>query len=151
MALKFMHNMPDNAPESDNDPTIIEEGKEGKEDKQQYTAAFANPYKRFVSHIIDSLIIYSVITLVSFFIVRDEIREEINKINESSIVVESKKDTKSADNMTIVTINDNSNDIFEKKYSAIENVIFKKLTKNKFFRYMIFIVPNIYYILFLYY
>lgn len=140
--------MPDNTPKSDNNnSTLIEENKEDK----QYTAAFAGPYKRFISYVIDSLIIYSVITLISFFIVRNEIREEISKINETNLVVRSVENGKSMDNITIVTMNDNSNDIIEKKYSAIENIVFKKLTKNKFFRYMIFIVPLIYYILFLYY
>lgn len=140
--------MPSNTSESDNNDSTLVEG--NKKDKQ-YTAAFANPYKRFISYIIDSLIIYSVITLVSFFIVRNEIREEISKINETNLVVRSVENGKSMDNITIVTMNDNSNDIIEKKYSAIENIVFKKLTKNKFFRYMIFIVPLIYYILFLYY
>ncbi len=130
----------------------------GDEKTKQYTAAFASPHKRFISYIIDSFIIYSVITLVSFFIVRDEIREEIDKINETSIVVGAEQDAKTigngaaaADGITIVDIDSSPNNIIEKKYNVIESVVIKKLTKNKFFRYITFLIPLIYYILFLYY
>ena len=139
--------MSENTPEPDNDSTIVEIDKKDK----QYTAAFASPYKRFISHVIDSLIIYSVISLVSFFIVRNEIREEIDKINEANMVVMPERSGKSADNITVVTMDNNSSDIIEKKYSAVENIIFNKLTKNKLFRYIVLVVPIIYYILFLYY
>lgn len=129
----------------------------GDEKTKQYTAAFASPHKRFISYIIDSFIIYSVITLVSFFIVRNEIREEINKINGTNIVVGTEQDTKTigngttADGITIVDIDSSPNNIIEKKYNVIESVVIKKLTKNKFFRYITFLIPLIYYILFLYY
>lgn len=130
----------------------------GDEKTKQYTAAFASPHKRFISYIIDSFIIYSIITLASFFIVRNEIREEIDKINETSIVIGAEQDAKTigngaaaADGITIVDIDNSPNNIIEKKYSAIESVVIKKLTKNKFFRYITFLIPLIYYILFLYY
>lgn len=131
--------------------------RKGDEKTKQYTAAFASPHKRFISYIIDSFIIYSVITLVSFFIVRNEIREEINKINGTNIVVGTEQDTKTigngttADGITIVDIDSSPNNIIEKKYNVIESVVIKKLTKNKFFRYITFLIPLIYYILFLYY
>ena len=122
--------------------------KKRKDKDKQYTSAFANPYKRFISYAIDSTIIYSIITIISFFIVRNDIREEIDKINKDDIVVfETDKNIQKE----IINIDNTSPETIEKKYKAIENIIIKKLMKNKFFKYTALLAPIIYYMLFLYY
>lgn len=118
--------------------------KKKKNENVQYKANFANPYKRFISYAIDSTIIYSIIVLLSFFIVRDDIREEIRNFDEEEST------TFEINNNNIVNV-ENSKNTLEKKHSIIEKIVTKKLIQSKLFRYIALFIPVIYYMYFLYY
>lgn len=118
--------------------------KKKKNENGQYKANFANPYKRFISYAIDSTIIYSIIVLLSFFIVRDDIREEIRNFDEEESA------TFEINNNNIINV-ENSKNTLEKKHSIIEKIVTKKLIQSKLFRYIALFIPVIYYMYFLYY
>lgn len=130
---------------------------ENKE-KFQYKISIATPSKRFLAFVIDTIIVYTMISLFIFSFIKNDIKYVINNglkdeislnINGDNSITNIKNTTVSKEKIkneeyTKITINN-------KTYEEMRKILVKKLNSNRLFRYTIFLIPLLYNILFLYF
>lgn len=135
----------------------MNEVSENKEEFQ-YKISVATPSKRFLAFIIDTIIVYIIISLFIFSFIKDDIKYIVNNglkdeisldINDDNSITNIKNTTISKEKIkneeyTKVTINN-------KTYEEMRRILVKKLNSNRLFRYTTFLIPLLYNILFLYF
>lgn len=135
----------------------MDEVSENKEESK-YKINVATPGKRFLAFIIDTTIIYIIISLFIFSFIKNDIKDIINNglkneisldINNDNSITNIKNTTVSKEKIkneeyTKITINN-------KTYEEMRKILVKKLNGNRLFRYTTFLIPLLYNIILLYF
>lgn len=127
-----------------------------KNDNINYNINFANPIKRFLAFIIDTIIIYSVIICLIFIIIKKDIIQniDIEKETEISFNVNSNNEISDIKNFNIEIDKETSDKIIvpknkEERFDKLNNLIYNKVYNNKLCKYIILLTPIFYNILYL--
>lgn len=128
-----------------------------KENNLDYNVNFASPQKRFYAFLIDYFIIYSLITLFIFIIIKKDIISNIDIKNEteSSFEIDANNNISNVKNIDVIIDKDSNEQIIKplSKEERIENLntlIINKVYSDKLCRYIIILTPLLYNIIYLF-
>ena len=121
-----------------------------------YSVNYARPEKRFFAFLVDSVIIYTLISCFIFIVVKKDVIKEldIKSETESSFEIDANSNISNVKNIDIIK-DEKTQELSlqpinkEEKAKKINDIIFNKIYSNKLCRHMIILIPLIYHILYL--
>ena len=124
----------------------------GKKENDEYNIRIADPVTRFCAFIVDSFIIYSILALFVFIVIKKDMIPEAIKNDEVSFSIDTNNNISDLKNVSIgiengeKVLNIKSKD---ERINDFNKIVSEKIYNNVFCRYFILLFPILYNILYL--
>ena len=123
-----------------------------RKNKESYNVEIADPITRFCAFLVDSFIIYSILSLFIFIIIKKDMIPEAVKNEEVSFSIDANNNIDNLKNVTIDIENGEKVLNIKTKQERIEDfnkIVNEKIYNNQFARYFILLFPIFYNIIYL--
>ncbi len=123
-----------------------------KKEINEYNIRIADPITRFCAFIVDSFIIYSILALFIFIVIKKDMIPEAIKNDEASFSIDANNNISDMKNVSIGIENGEKVLNIKSKNERIEDfnkIVSEKIYNNTFCRYFILLFPILYNILYL--